>query len=155
MVLHTDVGVLLSLHESLNTWVDNLVDSRAFSGQCQGGTVDSVSVQTSLHVRKFCSKAHPPFAVERELLPFTLVSMLTLLFVVFSLVSIDPHSLSPTINHIFQRHIVLVGTSNRWGGDHLKAMEALFGALVLDQSQGVASRSPASDVYNLLARQVT
>ena len=42
VIVFANIVILFCFHELLDAWVNDVVESRAFSGHCKGGAIDSV-----------------------------------------------------------------------------------------------------------------
>mmetsp|Transcript_54879 Transcript_54879/g.87149 ORF Transcript_54879/g.87149 Transcript_54879/m.87149 type:complete len:311 (+) Transcript_54879:187-1119(+) len=145
-MFHADVIVILGLQELLNAWVQNLLQPGSFLGQSQGGSRLGVTKEACLDVGEIGAEPRPHLTV-----PVRSRSWTTL--IVLHLVCVDPHGICVTIQQSLERIVVGVACVHRGLNDGVPA-EALLGALVLRQGQGIGGGSPADHVHHLLAVQV-
>mmetsp|Transcript_7069 Transcript_7069/g.11525 ORF Transcript_7069/g.11525 Transcript_7069/m.11525 type:complete len:385 (-) Transcript_7069:19-1173(-) len=145
-MFHADVIVILGLQELLNAWVQNLLQPGSFLGQSQGGSRLGVTKEACLDVGEIGAEPRPHLTV-----PVRSRSWTTL--IVLHLVCVDPHGICVTIQQSLERIVVGVACVHRGLNDGVPA-EALLGALVLRQGQGIRGGGPAHHVHHLLTAEI-
>mmetsp|Transcript_61764 Transcript_61764/g.125404 ORF Transcript_61764/g.125404 Transcript_61764/m.125404 type:complete len:366 (-) Transcript_61764:51-1148(-) len=145
-VLHADVVVVLGQDKLVNARVQDLRQAGTLLGHGQGSPCHGVPKETCLDVGEGGAKASPEVAV-----PVGSHALGAL--VVFGLIRIDPHGIRVAVQQGGKRIIVCVGRCHG-GLHHGKSCEALLGAFVLGQGQGISGGGPAHHVHHFQAIEV-